>query len=163
VPAGSGPRLALPRGAFGARPGGEETAGFEIHADSVEVTAPIGPDGLEVAVTYDLPIIRGAVSLEQDLPSAGASVQVISVYTAGKARLEGRGFDAARTLETRAGLMALVIQTKELAAPRLSVTLSGLEDQRMTALHGATIAASVLFLLLGVAGRAKRRGRGTGA
>jgi hypothetical protein len=163
VPAGSGLRLALPRGAFGARPGGEEAAGYDIRADELVVTGAIGPDGLEVSVVYDLPIVDKAVSIDQVLPSAGVSAQVVSVYTAKGAQLAGAGFDKARTLETRAGLMALVVQDDELASPRLSVTLFGLEDERLTGLHRVTTAASVLILLLGVASRARRRGKGQGA
>ncbi|MDD5308267.1 MAG: hypothetical protein PHU25_13170 [Deltaproteobacteria bacterium] len=160
VPAGTGMRLALPRGAFGARPGGEEAMGFKIRADAVEVTAPVGPDGLEVDVVYDLAIVDNAISFEQDLPASGAQVQILSVYTAGNAQLAGKGFDKARTLETRTGLMALVIEANGLASPHVSVTLSGLEDGRMTGLHRATSAASVLFLILGVAVHLKRRGKG---
>lgn len=120
-----------------------ETDGFRVHT-------PIPPGGLDVALRFELPIVRESVVLEQRLSSLLESGQIISTWTVNNARLEAKGFGKAALTELANGLTALVAMGRKVERKNLSVTLTGLNDDPGSIRRAITFALCVAFLLAGL-------------
>jgi hypothetical protein len=151
-------RLPLPAGAMAPQPSGPKGAPptVVLEGSTFRLTRPIPPDGLDVALRFELPIEEGHAALRQRLPVPVARAEIVSTWTASGATLAVEGVGPGRPSKLANGMIALVVQGQGLAG-QLVVRLTGLEHPEQSALPRATLVACVLLLLVGFGIWLKRR------
>ncbi len=127
-----------------------ERPDITIEADGFRVHTPIFPGGLDVALRFELPIVRESVVMEQGLSSQVESGRIISTWTINNATLEAKGFGVASLTDLASGLSALVAMGRQVERKKISVTLTGLKDDPGSVRRTITLALCVVFLLGGV-------------
>jgi len=151
----SGYLLPLPAGASAPRLAGDGTFGVAVREGGFAVTRSIPPQGIEVAVAFDVPAEDGVAAFEQRLLSRVEMLQVISTWTAGRAALTVDGLSEARKDQMENGIVALVAAGRDLDGA-LRVELSGLEAPSGAAGRAIALALCLLFLGGGLIARMAR-------
>ena len=148
----SGYFIPFPDNAVAPRITGErhERPDVTIDADGFRVLTPIFPGGLDVALRFELPIVRESVVMEQGLSSLVESGQIISTWTINDARLEAKGFGKAALTDLSNGLVALVAMGRQIERKTIYVTLTGLKDDPGSVRRTITFALCAVFLLAGI-------------
>jgi hypothetical protein len=159
-----GLRVALPEGAVAPRTDDADGAQLSAAVDATgfTITAPIGPGGDDLSLSFEVPIEGGEARFEQRLPVAAASLQVVSTWTRGRARLRVAGAGEAVRDELNNGLVALIAMGRQPGTRALVVSLSGIEDGAEAWARRAALAACIALFAAGVWAFARRRRGGAG-
>ena len=155
----AGLRVELPRGAVAPRTSdadGERLAA-EVDARGFAVAGPIGPAGVDLSISFEVPIEDGVAAFEQRLPAAVSSFRVVSAWTRGGARLEVAGAGEAVLDELGDGLVAAVAAGRGLGHRALSVRVTGVEDGAVAWIRRAALAICAALFAAGAWAYARRR------